>query len=97
MAEKILHISQAKGKNKRIEVILYDDGRGEKVFRVFTKTLKDFKKREILITDNAYSVETFAVLSELFHSFINSHEIKNKVLLKELSNLNKFTGKYTFE
>ena len=92
---KILHIAQAKGVNKRIEVILYDFGDDGKIFRVFTKTLKDFKKREIFTTDNAYSVETFAVLTEMFKLFLDDSEMKNKTLLNELSKINTFTLKHT--
>ncbi|WP_435415876.1 hypothetical protein [Polaribacter aestuariivivens] len=94
---KVLHFIKAKGVNKRIEIILYDFGEKGKTFRVFTKTLIDFKKRKILTTDNAYSIETFAVLSELFSYFLDNSEIKNKILMKDLSKIKQFKSFGTFK
>lgn len=87
---KVLHYLRAKGKNKRIDIVLYDFGEKGKTFRVMTKTLISFKDRHILQTDNAYSVETFAVLKDLFTHFLNNAEVKNKILLRELADIQKF-------
>ena len=87
---KVVHYLKAKGKNKRIDIVLYDFKEEGKMFRVMTKTLISFKERRILETDNAYSIETFAVLSELFTHFLSNPEVKNKILLKELANIQKF-------
>jgi hypothetical protein len=75
----------AKSKNRRVEIFLLP----EKVFLVKTKRLVDFKTRKILITENVYSVQTFAVLRDLFALFLNDSEVKNKILLKELSEIEK--------
>jgi hypothetical protein len=75
----------AKSKNRRVEIFLLP----EKVFVVKTKRLVDFKTRKILITENVYSVQTFAVLRDLFALFLNDSEVKNKILLKELSEIEK--------
>ena len=94
---KVLHILKAKGKNKRIDIVLYDFEEKGKMFRVVTKTLVDFKKREILSTDNGYSIETFAVLKDLFECFLENAEVKNKLLLKELADIQKFSAYSTFK
>jgi hypothetical protein len=75
----------AKSKNRRIEIFLLP----EKVFLVKTKRLVDFKTRKILITENIYSVQTFTLLRDLFALFLNDSEVKNKILLKELSEIEK--------
>jgi hypothetical protein len=75
----------AKSKNRRIEIFLLP----EKVFLVKTKRLVDFKTRRILITENIYSVQTFTLLRDLFALFLNDSEVKNKILLKELSEIEK--------
>ena len=61
-------------------------------FIVHTRTLIDFKKREILQTDNIYSVETFFALSQAFSMFTDNNEISNKILNLELSKCNRFKG-----
>jgi hypothetical protein len=75
----------AKSKNRRIEIFLLP----EKAFFVKTKKLVDFKTRKILITENIYSVQTFTLLRDLFALFLNDSEVKNKILLKELSEIEK--------
>jgi hypothetical protein len=75
----------AKSKNRRIEIFLLP----EKVFLVKTKRLVDFKTRRIVITENIYSVQTFTLLRDLFALFLNDSEVKNKILLKELSEIEK--------
>lgn len=94
---KILHYLKAKGKNKRIDIVLYDFGEKGKNFRVMTKTLISFKDRNILQTDNIYSIETFAVLKDLFTHFLSNSEVKHKILLKELEDIHKFKATCTFE
>lgn len=97
MKNSVLHIIKAKGKNKRVEIALLGVGNQSKAFVVKTKTLVDFKTRNILETQNIYSVETFAVLRDLFDIFLNNPEIKNKLILKELSEINKFKCDSTFK
>ena len=77
----------AKAKNRRIEIFLLP----EKVFIVKTKRLIDFKTRNILRTENVYSVQTFATLRDLFDLFLNDSEVKNKILLKELNDIEKMS------
>ncbi|MDO6737076.1 hypothetical protein [Wenyingzhuangia sp. 2_MG-2023] len=86
---KVLEANEAKAKNKRILIQLAEREDGIKVFLVETKTLIDFKSRHILNTKTCYSIETFAILSNLFESFLNAPIIKNKHLLKELDELYK--------
>lgn len=64
---KPIEMLSAKLKNKRVFVyVLKDDRNDTMAVRVFTKTLTDFRKRSIIKTDNLYSIETLAVLSDLF-------------------------------
>lgn len=92
---KILEQLHAKGKNKRIIISLFEDDRGEKIIRVNTKTLIDFKSRHIVSLDNAFSIETFAVLTELSKWFIDHPKMKNNLILKELSKIKKFEASST--
>ena len=97
MKLKVLHRIRTKGNNKRISVTLLETGEGDKFFVVKTKTLISFKERNILKTETAYSVETFAVLRDLFTAFLNHGDIKNKLILKELNNINAFKASSTFK
>jgi len=97
MKLKVLHQIKVKGNNKRISVALLEPEEGEKFFIVRTKTLISFKERNILETETAYSVETFAVLKDLFVAFLDNGEIKNKLILKELNNITPFKANSTFK
>ena len=90
MENKVLHQLKAKGNNKHIiiQIIEYTDK--THAILVVTKRLVDFKSRDILITNNLYSVETFALLKDMFNFILNKSEISNKLFLKELNNINKF-------
>lgn len=87
-----LHYISSKGKNRRIDIILYKCKKGEFVFRVITKCLISFKDRNITITDNIYTVESFILISELMELFIESPEV-NKLIhrFKDVETL-KSTG-----
>lgn len=87
--EVLEHVT-AKGNNKRFTILLILRDDGVKVFRVMTKTLIDFKTRNIVETDSIYSIETFTVLSGLFEHFLLNHKIKNNILLKELAAITPF-------
>ena len=93
MKVKVLEANEAKTKNKRFLIKLIEREDGVKVFLVETKTLIDFKSRNIINTKNCYSVETFAILSNLFESFLNAPIVKNKHLLKEINALEKNPSK----
>lgn len=93
MSTKCLKYAELKGKNKRINIYLIEDEDKNRAFSVHTKTLKDFSRRQILTTDNFYSVETFCALANVFTYFIENSEVKNKILLKELNDAQKFNGK----
>ena len=73
-----------KGKNKRIGIELNykeDDGF---FYLIHTKSLKDFRTRNILKTTTLYSVETFNVLfSAGMSEFVNDYLIQNKILINE--------------
>lgn len=90
MKAKPIHQLKAKGNNKRIviQIIQYEDK--SKAILVATKTLIDFKTRNILSTTNLYSVETFAILKDMFSYILDNSEIKNKIFLKELDNISFF-------
>lgn len=90
MKAKVLKYVFAKGKNKRINILLYESQDGDKFFTVETTRLQDFKTRNILNTHTVYSVETFFVLSELMEMFISEPEIKNKIINRELSKITPF-------
>ena len=88
--DKLLRFVEAKGKNTRIFIYLQESKEGNKYFIVITRRLTDFKKREITTSSTKYSIETFAVLSGLMDIFLQDSEIKNKTLLKELSDIVPF-------
>ena len=90
MKHKPIHQLKAKGNNKRIviQIIEYEDK--THAVAVHTKKLQDFKKRHIIRTDNLYSIETFALLKDMFSFILDKPEIKNKLLLKELDEINYF-------
>lgn len=96
---KTLKSLNSKGNNKRINIFLVEDTSDIKTrfFIVQTKTLVDFKTRKILTTENIYSVETFAVLSDLFKYCLNDSEVSNKLIYKELSKINSFHTKTSFQ
>lgn len=87
MKAKAIHGIISKGINFRVEVLLMEDGAGERFFFVTTKRLTDFKTRNITKTEFVYSIETFAVLTHISNFFLAHPKIKNKVLLKELSKI----------
>lgn len=78
----------SKGKNYRVEIALMQEENGHKFFYVKTKRLIDFKTRNITQVENVFSVETFVVMTQISDHFIEHPEIKNKILLKELSKIN---------
>ena len=90
MQQEVVKFIDAKGKNKRIQIILYDFKEKGKVFRVSTKTLVSFERREIITTDNSYSIETLFILKELLMMFFSDSEVSNKILLKEINAIGKF-------
>jgi hypothetical protein len=84
---KSIHGIISKGNNFRVKVGLMKDKEGGHFFFVETRRLIDFKTRNITVTQNVYSVETFSVLAHISNFFIEHPRIKNKVLLKELSKI----------
>jgi hypothetical protein len=91
-----LYWIRSKGKNKRIEIVLYDFG-DQKAFRLYTKTLISFKDREILVTDNLYSIETFKLINEISNHFFENSKIANKVILRELNDIKKWEARGNFK
>lgn len=89
---EVLKYLEARLPNKRISVYLLDIC-GEKCFDVFTKTLVGFKSRNIITTQSRYSVETFFVLRDVFDHFTSNPEITNKILVREISKINKARAK----
>ena len=92
---KVLHRISAKGNNRRINIWLIEDDKGEHAFNITTKRLIDFKKRIITTTNNLYSVETFFAMTELMYSFLDSDEICNKLLLRDISKITKYKATST--
>lgn len=92
---KTLKYISLKGNNKRIKVGLVEQDGGY-FFIQETRTLIDRKKRQIVETNNIYSVETFALLKDVFYKFLEDSEISNKILHLELSKIVKFTGTSNF-
>lgn len=90
MKSKPIHQLKAKGNNKRIVIQIIEFEDKSKAIFVATKTLIDFKTRNILSTTNLYSVETFAILKDMFSYILDKSEIKNKIFLKELDNISFF-------
>lgn len=69
-------IYRAKSKNRRIDIVIYQEENEEPFFRVITKRLVSFKDRKITSTDNMYSVETMTLLSVLFDSFMEEPTVR---------------------
>lgn len=90
---KLIEHVEAKGVNKRITIFMYEEADKSKCFRVITKTLIDFKSRHIVGTDNLYSVETFAVLKDLFSFVLDNSKVRNKLCLKQLADRQLFNVK----
>lgn len=88
---EILKFIDAKGKNKRIYILLCKEN-DSKFFIIHTKTLQDFRRRIITETKNTYSVETFAALGDLINAFLDAGPVKNKLIHKELSQIQKFNA-----
>jgi hypothetical protein len=82
-----------KGKNKRMFIFLFERPNNDHFIVMGSKTLIDFKTRQILTTENVYSVETFVVLKDVMSILLENSEVKNKILLRELANVGKFKGK----
>lgn len=89
MEHEVLKYAELKGKNIRINVYLLKDKEEGKSFYVHTKRLTDFKKRIITQTKTIYSVESFFFLQSVFELFTSSTEIQNKILLREINNIEK--------
>ena len=87
MDAKALYGIISKGVNFRVEIGLMESESGDKFFFVKTRRLIDFKTRNITEVQNVFSIETFAVMSHISNFFIEHPEIKNKVLLRELSSI----------
>ena len=91
----ILEIVKMKSKNKRIEIVLVEGIDKQKFFIVRSKTLVSFSDRKISETNNVYSVETFVALKEAFSFILGNSKIKNKTLLRDLSNMGRWTTSST--
>lgn len=90
-AQKVIKCIYSKGLNKRITILLiFDEVEKTHFFIVKTKTLTDFKTRNILKTEILYSIETFTLLAELFDFFMSNSEVRNKILINELKEIRKF-------
>ena len=76
-------------KNKRVVISLIEQDK-ERFFIVQTKTLISFKDRNIITTDNVYSVDTFVALNSAFNHILSEPKIKHKTLLKEINSVNKW-------
>jgi hypothetical protein len=84
-----LKFIEAKGKNKRIDIFLVQEGES-KYFILHTKTLQDRKTRSISETKCVFSVGTFTALNELMNTFLDAGPVKNKLITKELRQIEKF-------
>jgi hypothetical protein len=58
---------------------MYQDGSEEPFFRVITKRLVSFEQRNVLTTDNMYSVETMLLLTHLFDSFMEEPIVRKAI------------------
>lgn len=97
MDATVLKYCSAKGNNKRVSIALCEDNTTkEKYFFCRTRTLVDFKKRDILTTENIFSVETMAVYYDVLDHIFTTPQIRNKILLKELNAVRKFKGTSNF-
>lgn len=89
-------VKQYKGKtlNKRIILsVIYDTEEKRHFITVETKTLIDFKKREISETLNKHSFENFIFLKDLFGLVFEDG--KNKMFIQDKKNINTLKVKCT--
>ena len=91
MKVEVLHQMDAKGNNRRITIALLRDTSGLKAFNVKTKRLISFKDRDILETENLYSMETFTVLRDMFNYFLNDPEIITEILHEEFDKIKQYS------
>ena len=70
---------RVKALNRRIEIVIYQNKNNQTSIRVFTKRLLDFKKREIVSSDVAYSLETFLIIKELFVNIARDEDLKEAI------------------
>jgi len=82
-----IKIIEAKTKNKRVSVYFYEKN-DEHFFKIVTKKLIDFDKREILYVYNTYTVETFLVISEVMSGILGDWEVKK--LINKYRNFSKY-------
>lgn len=81
----------AKRKNRRITIFLIKEKEtGEHSFMIHTRRLVDFNKRIIGDHKVLYSVETFCMLQKFFDMFTEDMELTNKVLLKEINEIEQW-------
>lgn len=95
---KTIRYIKAKGNNKRIELYLLEPVKEnpKKLFILRTTTLKDFNTRNILIVENAYSIETMKVIHDLLHEVFTDPVINNKILFKEVNAIKQFKAELFF-
>lgn len=91
MANEILRAEiSLKTKNRRINVKVWSDGKEEPIFTVHTKRLIDFKKREIIEVNDAFSTETFIVLSDVMSDLLKDPNVKK--IINPFSKFDKWKG-----
>lgn len=81
-----------RGINRRLDIVIYKDSEGKHSFRIITKRLIDFKTRNIVETDTWYSVETIKLIHDFLNVMFNDPEISNKILLKEINDIVKWSA-----
>lgn len=79
MEAKLKKWIQARAKNRRIEILMYQKQGEEPVFLVYTKRLVSFSERKITETKTMYGVQTFVVMKELFELMLGDSEV-NKLI-----------------
>ena len=95
--EKMIKFIGIKGKNKRIVCSIYENQESKlKTFRLTTKRLECFKTRNIIKTDNLYTIETMYLIFHILTEYFTNTEILNKLLLRELNDIGEFKGEKNF-
>jgi len=86
---EILYQSFSKAKNRRVLVEVYQYPGAEKLIRVATKRLESFSDREIIETNNCYTIDSVKLICNSILMVIEAldSEITEQVNMKIYNNL----------
>lgn len=82
---KTLRYLVFKAKNRRVLCYLIENENGERNVAVVTKRLLDFKTRDVKISKERYSMETFLLLAEGFRMLMKDDEFVDLLNVRQMT------------